>query len=606
MLRFRHARAAETAETAGVGLESGNKNFAKILQIALNHDKSLSPSASLAPRPNRVGPAGKTGDRGVLATADILLFEGFRLDRQGDGLSRRNERGVFVPVPIGLRALDVLAVLVGRSGDLVTKEEIMAAVWGRTIVENANLTVQISALRRILDAGRNEGSCIQTVAARGYRFVAPVTRVKHATPVPTAGLTPKEPGSASVSPRLAVVVLPFANLSDDPERGYFADGITDDLTTDLSWTPEFFVISRSTAFAYKGKSVETRQMGCELGVDYVVEGSLRATGSHLQVNAQLIDAESGAHVWADRFETDGNDMSAAEGEITGRLSWDLRRNLFAAVSRRAERDSRSDGNAKTIAIRGWSVYHRPRSAANMQEALQLWERALDIDPGSMSAKIGIALALVSNFWYGWSCSFQHDKARAERLLLDVLALDPSDITARIVMGILRRLQGRLTESKIELESVPALDRNVAGLRQLGATLVYLGQPEAAIRPLERSIRLSPYEANIGFNYTYVGLCHLLLGRVDKAIDHLRMARTSNPRVYIPHFYSAAALALSGDLDEARTALAEGIKLKPEVNSLAAWQIYRPWETNPEYLALRAKTLDVGLHRAGFPVEVTPH
>ena len=350
----------------------------------------------------------------------------------------------------------------------------MAAVWGRTVVENANLTVQISALRRILNKGRTDGSCIQTVAARGYRFVAPVTRIECAARIPPVG-------GAAVSPRLALVVLRFTNLSDDPERGHFADGITDDLTTDLSWNPEFLVISRSTAFAYRGKSLDARQMGQELGVDYVVEGSLRVTGSQLQVNAQLIDAESGAHIWADRFETDGSDMAAVEGEITGRLLWDLRRNLFAAASRRAARDSRSDGDANTIAMRGWSVFHRPRSAANMQEALQLWERALDVDPGSMSAKIGIALGLASNFWYGWSPSFQQDEARAEQLLLEVFAVDPSDITARIAMGILRRLQGRLAESKIELESVPALDRDVAGLRQLGATLVYLGQPEAAIR-----------------------------------------------------------------------------------------------------------------------------
>ena len=546
-----------------------------------------------------------TGDRGVFATADIFLFEGFRLDRQGEGLLRRNERGVFVPVSIGLRALDVLSVLVERSGSLVPKEEIIAAVWGRTVVENANPTVQIAALRRVLDEGRAEGSCIQTVAARGYRFVTPVRRIAHATPVPMAGITPNEGGSAFVPPCLAVVVLPFANLSDDPQQDYFADGITDDLTTDLSWTPEFFVISRSAAFVYKGKSVDAKQIGREVGVDYVVEGSLRATGSRLQVNAQLIDAETGAHVWADRFETDGNDLSAAEAEITGRLLWDLRLNLFAAASIRAEQDGRSDGNAKTIAMRGWSVFHRPRSAANIQEALQLWERALETDPRSMSAKIGIALALVSNFWHGWSRSFEPDEARAERLLLEVFAVDPTDITARIAMGILRRLQGRLDESGIELESVPALDRNIAGLRQLGATLVYLGQPEPAIQHLERSIRLSPYEANIGLNHAYVGLCHLLLGHLDKALNHLRMARTSNPRIYIVHLYLAAALGLNGDFDDARTALAEGIRLKPEVDSLVAWRTYRPWEADPRYLALRAQTLDVGLHRAGFPVEAAP-
>jgi adenylate cyclase len=254
-------------------------------------------------------------------------------------------------------------------------------------------------------------------------------------------------------------------------------------------------------------------------------------------------------------------------------------------------------------MRGWAVYHRPRSAASIQEALQLWERALEIDPDSMSARIGIALALVSNLWYGWSSSFQPSEARAELLLLEVLAADASDITAHVVMGILRRLQGRLGESKIEFETVIALDRNVAGLRQLGATLAYLGQPEAAIPYIEKSTRLAPYDSNIAFNYTYLGLCHLLLDQVGQAIDLFRMARASNPRVYIVHLYLAAALGLNGALDEARASLAEGIKLKPEINSMAAWPSYRRWETNPKYLALRAKTLDVGLLQAGFPDEL---
>ena len=136
----------------------------------MSQPNDLSRSLVVTP-PLGAGARGEDGRQGVLATADIFVFEGFRLDRQGDGLSRRNERGVFVPLPIGLRALEVLSVLVGRSGNLVTKEEIMAAVWGRTVVENANLTVQISSLRQVLDDGRTEGSCIQTVAARGYRFV---------------------------------------------------------------------------------------------------------------------------------------------------------------------------------------------------------------------------------------------------------------------------------------------------------------------------------------------------------------------------------------------------------------------------------------------------
>jgi DNA-binding winged helix-turn-helix (wHTH) protein len=191
----------------------------------------------------------------VLGTADIFLFEEFRLDRQGDGLSRRDESGVFVPVQIGSRALDILGVLVERPGELVSKKEIMAAVWRRTVVENANLTVQISALRRVLDHGRSDESCIQTVAARGYRFTAAVT----------AALSTRGLGSAPQTPSLSIVVLPFTILSDDPEQQYFADGLVDDLTTDLSRIDGMFVISRNTAFTYKGTAVNAKQISQELG-----------------------------------------------------------------------------------------------------------------------------------------------------------------------------------------------------------------------------------------------------------------------------------------------------------------------------------------------------
>ena len=214
---------------------------------------------------------------GVLATADIFLFEESRLDRQGDGLSRRDQSGAFVPQSIGPRALDVLSVLVERPGELVTKEEIMAAVWRRSVVENANLTVQIAALRRVLDQRRPEGSCIQTVAARGYRFLVPVTRVEGAKPasMERPAVSISQPG---VAPRLSIVVLPFTDLSEGGGQQYFADGITDDLTTDLSRIAGSFVIARGTAFTYQGKAAEAKQIGRELAVRYVLDGSVRRSG----------------------------------------------------------------------------------------------------------------------------------------------------------------------------------------------------------------------------------------------------------------------------------------------------------------------------------------
>ena len=208
----------------------------------------------------------------ALATCDIYLFEGFRLDRRGGGLSRRDENGAVVSVAIGSRAFDILKVLVERPGALVSKDEIMAAVWPGTVVEDNNLTVQISALRRVLDGGRAEGSCIETVAGRGYRFVATVTRREADAKSGTAVVSG---GGARLLLRLSIVVLPFTNLSNDPDQEYFADGISDDLTTDLSRATGSFVIARSTAFTYKGKRVEAKQVGRELGVRYVLEGSLR-------------------------------------------------------------------------------------------------------------------------------------------------------------------------------------------------------------------------------------------------------------------------------------------------------------------------------------------
>jgi TolB-like protein/class 3 adenylate cyclase/predicted ATPase len=261
----------------------------------------------------------------ALATGKIFLFEGFRLDPRG--LCQRDERGGFVPVAIGSRAFEVLRVLIGARGDLVSKDEIMAAVWPGTVVEDNNLTVQIAALRRILDRGRPEGSCIQTVAGRGYRFLASVTR---RAPDKDSGSTAAS-GDVERPPSLSIVVLPFTNLSSDPDQQYVADGITDDLTTDLSRISGSFVIARSTAFTYKGKAVEGKQVGNELGVRYVLEGSVRRSGNQLRVNAQLIDAETGAHLWAERFDRETGDLSSLQDEITVHVARILKPDLAEPV-----------------------------------------------------------------------------------------------------------------------------------------------------------------------------------------------------------------------------------------------------------------------------------
>ena len=234
-------------------------------------------------------------------STDIFLFEGFRFHRGDRELFRLDAAGNASAVSIGSRALDLLGLLVERQGRSVSKTEIIDVVWRGSAVEEANLTVQISALRRVLDRGREQNSCIQTVPGRGYRFVVPVTRVEE---------------DVRAAPRLSIVVLPFANLSDDREQQYFADGITEDLTTDLSRIENMFVISCNTAFTYRNKPIDTRQIGRELGVRYVLEGSVRRSGNRVRVSAQLIDVATDAHLWAERFNTDTNDLFVPQNEIT--------------------------------------------------------------------------------------------------------------------------------------------------------------------------------------------------------------------------------------------------------------------------------------------------
>jgi TolB-like protein/class 3 adenylate cyclase/Tfp pilus assembly protein PilF len=408
--------------------------------------------------------------------------------------------------------------------------------------------------------------------------------------------------AATPAPRLSIVVLPFANLSNDPEQQYFADGITEDLTTDLSRISNSFVIARNTAFAYKGKSVDAKQTGRDLGVRYVLEGSVRRTGDQVEVNVQLIDSESGAHVWADRFDTDRRNLAEAQSEITGRLARTLNLALVQQASRRIEQEKTVDPVARDLVIRGSALYHRPASVANLEEAQRLFERALEIDPQSIDARTELAQLLVLKIKVLWSKSVNRDQARAEQLLVEALERDANSSMAHDTMGELRRFQNRLAEAQIELETAIALDRNNAdAFFHLGMNTMFLGRPEAAIPYVEKAIRLDPHGPAIAPYYWALGYSHLLLDRADEAIDLLRRARTANPRFWFISLALASALGLKGNLEEAKTVLAEAIKLKPEVNSLARWRGEDP-VGNRDYWALWENTAAVGLRRAGFPEE----
>jgi adenylate cyclase len=412
------------------------------------------------------------------------------------------------------------------------------------------------------------------------------------TPPTVASTAPKS------APRLSIVVLPFANLSNDPEQEYFADGITDNLTTDLSRISGSFVIARNTAFTYKGKPTDVKQIGRDLGVRYVLEGSVQRAGDQVRVNAQLIDAENGAHLWADRFDTDRANLPEAQNQITIRLARRLNVELVRDASRRIEQEKAVDPDARDLVMRASALSYRPVSSATQQEALSLFERALDLDPRSIDAKIAIARVLTQNVGTGLSNSTEQDNARAERLLVEALDSDPTRQMAHSVMGQLRRHQNRVPESRLELETAVSLDPNNDWAHlQLGWTMLHLGEPIAAIAEAEAAIRLNPV---VTVPYNLLGLSYLLSNQVDPAIQWLMKARGANPNIWWIHYALAGALGLKGDSGGAKSALAESMKIKPEVNSIANFYTYLPFTTYPTYRAQIEKTIHEGLRRIGFP------
>ena len=365
----------------------------------------------------------------------LFLFEHYTLDTE----RRELQRGPAL-ISVEPQVFDLLVFLVRNRDRVVSKDDLLASVWGGRIVSESTLASRINAARRAIGDTGEEQRLIRTIIGKGIRFVGQVNEQQYQSP------------ARLEVPRLSIVVLPFANFSNDPELEYFADGITDDLTTDLSQITGGFVIARNTAFTYKDKPIDVKKIGRELGVRYVVEGSIRRAGDLLRLNVQLTDAVSSAHLWVDRFDIDCIDLARVQSEITGRLARAINFKLVEAEGLSIERERALDPDPQDLLIRGWAALVRPISAATLQEAWRLFERVLEIDVDSAAAKVGLAHALSGNIADGWSTSVQEDEARAERLLLEAIECDANSLRARLALGLLRRLQNRLQASRVELET----------------------------------------------------------------------------------------------------------------------------------------------------------
>jgi TolB-like protein/tetratricopeptide (TPR) repeat protein len=537
----------------------------------------------------------------ALSADEIFLFEGFRLDHRGGGLFRADDSGSLVPVAIGSRALDLLALLVKRPGDIVTKDAIMNAVWPGLTVADSNLPTQIWALRRVLDHGRTQGSCIRTVAGRGYRFVAEVTcagaEVRPAGPRISSGVATRQP---IVAAPLTLVVLPFDNFSTLADQQSFADRITDDLTTDLSRFTSMRVTSRKTAFSYRNKPVDAKRIGRELGVRYVLEGSVHPSANHVRVNARLIDAETDTHLWAERFDRDPDSLFGVQDEIRKRATVSLYQALIGAdASRQAEYPDPLE-----YVLRGRAATLKPRKREDYAQAIGMYERALELDPQFAEAKGWLADNLACRVLDDMADAAAADIARAEGLAEEAVAASPRTAFSHVAKGKVLLAQGRYNEAILEYETARAINPGWPHLYgDLSDCKLWTGSIQEAIPLAEEAIRMHERDYSIASWYLSIGRIHLVQSRTYEAIVWLEKARSANPQLPMVHAWLAAACALNGEAERAAAELAQarGLSRDGRYSSIARLQAAGRFGV-PKIQALVENTFLAGLRKAGMPQE----
>ena len=415
---------------------------------------------------------------------------------------------------------------------------------------------------------------------------------------PSMSAIPAEGGPARNLPaqRLSIVVLPFANLSNDPEQEYFADGITEDLTTDVSRIAGAVVIARNSAFSYKGKPVDPKQISRELGVRYVLQGSVRRSGSQVRINAVLIDAETDTQLWAERFDRDIGDLFAVQNEIAARIARALDSQLAIAEARRTI--ARPD--ALDYYMRGRAQLSKPISRANYDEAIGYFESALELDPQSVEAASWLATLLAVRALDELSDFPNDDLHRAKQLATHALAAAPNNAMSHYARAQVLRAESRCAEAIPEYEAAIALDRSRApAYAHIGWCKFLTGSVDGVIPYFEQAIRLSPHEPAIAPWYGRLGVVHLLQSHTDDAIVWLEKARSENSRLPFVHAWLAAAYGLKGEGERARSELAEAQQLNEGYGSLATVK-KSPWFAKPEVRALADATYFVGLRKAGMP------
>ena len=519
----------------------------------------------------------------------------FQFEDQLLDIGRRELTRAGDPVALEPQVFDLLVYVIRNRERVVSKDDLIEAVWGGRIVSDSTLTTRINAMRKALGDSGEEQRLIRTVARKGIRFVGTVTEGGTSAPdlAPADASMPDRP-SLPLPDKPSIAVLPFQNMSGDPDQEYFADGMVEEIITALSRFKEIFVIARNSSFTYKGRAVDVKQVAHELGVRYVLEGSVRKSGQKLRIAGQLVDAATGIHIWAHRFDGDLADVFDLQDSVAASVIGAVAPKIEAAEIERARRKQTEDLGAYDLCLRARPLVYAMTSEGT-REALGLLERAVEQDPNYALAKAraaGCYSWLANN---GWTKDEASETARAVQLARAAIAqdMDDAEVLAPAAMALVR-FTGDLTEAHLLMARALSLNSNFAEAWAFSAFLhIFSGTTDVAVEHFERALRISPLGPLRYLFLGGLGIAHFVDQRLETAVGHLTQA-TKEHRYYLSNFrFLASALAHLGRLEEARRIVQYTLAVSPAATLRG---IARRLRYQPEHAAFY---LD-GLRKAGLP------
>jgi adenylate cyclase len=488
------------------------------------------------------------------------LFEDYSLD-----IGRRELRRGDDIVPVEPQVFDLLAYLVHHRDQVVSKDDVLAAVWNGRFVSESALTTRINAARSALGDSGEAQRLIRTLRGRGFRFVGEVSEFGD-----TAGSSPLR---LALPDRPSIAVLPFANLSNDPEEGYFADGMVDDTLMALSRVRWLFVIARQSSFIYKTRSADVQQIGHELGVRYVVEGSVRKSGTRVRIVAQLIETAGGTHLWADRFEGDLRDIFALQDAITERIVSAVEEKVRDAEIRRARAKPTDSLTAYDFYLRALPAWFGQTEVDYQRTQLLLGE-AIEMDPEYAEALGTLTDSVNTRTIQGWHESWSRGVDEASRLAGRALAVGPDNSTCLASAAFAYGVLSNRFEEAFELanRAVVVHPNSVFVCNRAATVYAVCGESDKAIAQCEAACRMNPLDSKKAATSTYTNLSFALYmaRRYEESVRAGKRALGFAPQSNIARKYVAISLAQLGRTDEARAEIAELIKHQPSA-SLADFQ-----------------------------------